>query len=88
MRYIDMEVRKIVFIVNTAITAVHFRKDLIKHLCDLGHNVTIYCPKGCKLPDNYGVINELGANHREVNISRGGTNLFGNCLALSTFVVL
>lgn len=71
----------ILFLVNHDIVIYNFRLELVERLLADGHRVTISSPYGERIDD----LKRLGAEYREIDISRHGMNPLNEFVLISTY---
>ena len=73
--------KKIFLVVNDLVTATNFRKDLIKTLHNLGHDVAVISPSQSKFVNSSEILNDsqkLGFRHIHISINRVSLNPFSS----------
>ena len=73
--------KKIFLVVNDLVTATNFRKDLIKTLHNLGHDVAVISPSQSKFVNSSEILNDsqkLGFRHTHISINRVSLNPFSS----------
>jgi glycosyltransferase involved in cell wall biosynthesis len=73
--------KKIFLVVNDLVTATNFRKDLIKTLHNLGHDVAVISPSQSNFVNSSEILNDsqkLGFRHIHISINRVSLNPFAS----------